>query len=524
MSEALRGVKTEETPQSHSLLGRAMIQNDAGGYAFQVAGLERFMRFLILGTDGGTYYVGQREHTDRNVASVQDFITKNGPVAVDAIVTVSDAGRAPSNSPALFALAGATVWGDDETRALAFTNLSKVARTGTHLFEFANYRKNLGGGWGRGARKAVGGWYLRDADKLAYQLVKYRQRYGWTHRDVLRVAHPKTEDEALKRLFEWAVRGTHGELPAVVEGFIKAQEAANIDQLVDVLNSYNLPWEAVPTKFHNEAGLWHALIDNGSLPVGAMIRQLGRMAKLGVSRTPQIVGHITDHDVLRKARIHPMKVLIGTKAYKSGQGRSGQGWSPVSKIVDALDEAFYASFPNVEPAGKRTLVGLDVSGSMGWGYDVDAGGLTPRESTAAMALIQAKTEAEFGCVVFSTTTRLYDLSARRRLDDVIKDVSGLPFGGTDCAQPMIWAMDNKAEVDTFVVYTDNETWAGRIHPVQALNQYRQVSGIDARLVVAGVTATESSIADPNDPGMLDVVGFDATVPAVIADFSAGRLQ
>jgi hypothetical protein len=33
-----------------------------------------------------------------------------------------------------------------------------------------------------------------------------------------------------------------------------------------------------------------------------------------------------------------------------------------------------------------------------------------------------------------------------------------------------------------------------------------------------MTATEISIADPNDRGMLDVVGCDAATPALIADF------
>ena len=77
------------------------------------------------------------------------------------------------------------------------------------------------------------------------------------------------------------------------------------------------------------------------------------------------------------------------------------------------------------------------------------------------------------------------------------------------------------EVDTFVVYTDNETYAGRIHPHQALQQYRRETGIDARLVVVGMTATAFSIADPSDPGMLDVAGFDSAVPNLIGDFSRG---
>ena len=36
-----------------------------------------------------------------------------------------------------------------------------------------------------------------------------------------------------------------------------------------------------------------------------------------------------------------------------------------------------------------------------------------------------------------------------------------------------------------------------------------------------MTATEFSIADPTDPGMLDVVGFDAAVPSLISEFARG---
>ena len=97
----------------------------------------------------------------------------------------------------------------------------------------------------------------------------------------------------------------------------------------------------------------------------------------------------------------------------------------------------------------------------------------------------------------------------------------MPMGGTDCALPMVYATEQGLGVDTFVVYTDNETWAGKIHAHQALAEYRRRSGIAAKLVVVGMTATGLSIADPWDAGMLDVVGFDGAVPSLIADFARG---
>jgi len=152
-----------------------------------------------------------------------------------------------------------------------------------------------------------------------------------------------------------------------------------------------------------------------------------------------------------------------------------------------------------------------------------------------MAMATARIEREYGVVGFSAASGGYggkwgggvsgltplSVSPEQRLDDVLRAVNGLPFGGTDCALPMVWAKRNRVEVDAFVIYTDNETWAGGVHPFQALREYRQAMGRPARLIVVGMTSTGFSIADPTDPGMLDVVGFDGAAPQVMADFTRG---
>ena len=61
------------------------------------------------------------------------------------------------------------------------------------------------------------------------------------------------------------------------------------------------------------------------------------------------------------------------------------------------------------------------------------------------------------------------------------------------------------------------------HPAQALRDYRRASGIDARLVVVGMVSNGFSIADPSDPGMLDVVGFDTATPQLVSDFARGEV-
>jgi 60 kDa SS-A/Ro ribonucleoprotein len=86
---------------------------------------------------------------------------------------------------------------------------------------------------------------------------------------------------------------------------------------------------------------------------------------------------------------------------------------------------------------------------------------------------------------------------------------------------MLWALQRKINLDVFVVYTDNETWAGKMQPVQALQKYRAEMNPSAKLIVVGMTATNFSIADPRDAGMLDIVGFDTNIPLVVSNFVTG---
>ena len=145
---------------------------------------------------------------------------------------------------------------------------------------------------------------------------------------------------------------------------------------------------------------------------------------------------------------------------------------------------------------------------------------------AGAALVTAATEPKHMFTAFTAAfsglgpsgLSTLSISPRERLDDVVRRIDRLNFGGTDCALPMLEATKRGWSVDVFVVYTDNETWAGRIHPSQALRQYREKTGIPARLVVVGMASNGFTIADPADGGMLDVVGFDTATPRLIAEF------
>lgn len=552
MTDPLALISTRHTPQTEQADER-QTKNNAGGYTFTVDDDTRLRRFLTLGSAGGTYYTGERELTKDNADIVLTAARNRTSDLVSMVVEISIAGRAPKQNPALFALAAAAKLGDDEGRKVALTALPLVARTGTHLFLFARYLEQFGG-WGRGTRRAIGNWYSnpeRPVGQVAYQAVKYQQREGWTHRDLLRLSHPHTDEPARRQLFDW-ISGRETELDglAIVSAYERAQRATSASEIVFIIDSgAGLSWEMVPDQFINEPSVWEALIAKG-VPQTALMRQLPRLTKMGLlsplgSLTSTVTAQLVDSERLKRARVHPVNVLVAQRTYASGHSARGAGeWTPSRPIVDALDDAFYAAYGAIEPTGKRLMLALDVSGSMSF-TPISGMPITPREASAALALVTAATESTYEIVGFTSSARgvTYSggyaqgasigqlrnntglsslaISPRQRLDDAIKAVSDLPFGGTDCALPMVHAEQNGLHVDTFVIYTDSETWAGGIHPHQALASYRRASGIDARLVVVGMTATEFSIADPSDAGMLDIAGFDSAVPGLISDFARG---
>lgn len=285
------------------------------------------------------------------------------------------------------------------------------------------------------------------------------------------------------------------------------------------------------------------------MPVTATLRNLAKMTAVGLfdlkGALEAACNRLTDKETLRRGRIHPIAILLASKTYGAGRGLKGSlTWKPNSRIVTALERAFYLAFETAQPTGKRILVAVDVSGSMKGSTVAGCPFLSAREASAAMALFFSRTEEQCQIVAFSAGGQdgwvkpkgraklwqqledgisLLHFSPTTDMAQAMEQVSSLPMGGTDCALPMLYAMDRKLLVDLFVIITDNETWAGDVQPAEALRQYRKQARLPAKLAVLATSATQFTIADPNDYGMLDMCGFDASVPQILADFATDGL-
>jgi 60 kDa SS-A/Ro ribonucleoprotein len=534
------------TPQFQRIPGSEQVQNKAGGWAFPVTDETLLERFLIMGTAENTYYATARELT-RQAATCIDRLLEDGKGAyvVAQIADISRSGRAPKNDPAIFALAMAIKLGDVETRRAAAMALPAVARTATHFYQFLEAVKTfakvkavtdkgepiLATGWGRVMKRAVQNWLDAYPDeRLAYQWVKYRQRDGWTARDVLRKVKPKAEGRR-NDLYRWAV-GKH-EMPAdmdrqppeIVEAFRAVQNAETWQEVNALIRTYNLPWEAIPSKWAKNLDVQDQLFQ--TMPIGATIRQLGRLTNIGLLKpgsdaTKLAVDRITNEALLKRGRIHPMALYVAEETYTVGRGIRGHlAWTPVPEIVGALGYAYFRSFGDIEPSGKNIVIGVDVSGSMGHGGVMGLSSFLTHEAAFASALTLSRIEPNSVVTMFDTTCRMVRMPASietlRQLKEYARGALN-HHGGTDCAAPIVWAHQNVHDVDAFVIFTDHETWRGSIHPVEAVWQYRKKWNRPAKLVTQAFVPHGTSIGAYDDAAYLDVAGMDEAAPSIITDF------
>lgn len=518
------------------IIGRTdMVANRGGGYGFQLNDHQILQRFLVTGCGQGSYKVGSSMDVVGSVGALKNLIAKDGNAFIDEVVKFSVEGRGPSNDTALYALALASIADDVDIRkkALDPSLFSQVVRTGTHLFTFLTYAQSMRG-WGKTLRKAVSRWYQdKSANALSYQVLKYRHRNGWTHRDVLRKSHPKLDNGPKNDLLKYITQGHRSQEIAraaeltnpKVALFRQLQSAGDAAEVISIISRQpdkSIAWEFLPTNFLSDPGVWETLLP--STNIGALIRNLGRLTSLGLvgggsSNEKLITDKLLNRDALLRSRIHPFNLLNALATYRSGKGYRGSlTWKPNSTVRDAIEEAMYLCFQTVEPTNKRIMIGLDVSGSMDMHKISDGSDLTCREAAVLLAMVTAFAEQNCSIYGFSTDLVPLDIDPSRSLFSNIDKVNSLQFGHTKPSLVIEKAMTSNIPVDTFIIYTDNEANHGT-HPSTLLKQYRQRTGINAKFVTVGMSGhLSATVADPKDPGMLDIIGFDTSTPKVISSF------
>jgi 60 kDa SS-A/Ro ribonucleoprotein len=435
-------------------------------------------------------------------------------------------------------------------------------------------------GFGRGPKRSLNEWFLNMQDRpldLAYQITKYGSREGWSFDQLIKCSHlntgtgddrvrthtrqtkPVLPATAFDLVLRYAVMGfdetsklaekynlkneaVYKYLAAVNEAKHSSEGNLQQERLTELIYEYKLCREHVPTWSLKEIAVLTALLVNRNktrivMPLTALLRNLGNMSTHGVLDNNEIrtllCTHLVDAEIIRKSRIHPVSVLTAWFTYRNGSGlRGSKVWLPHPDILEALEEMFYHSFQNVEPTGKRICFLIDCSGSMTGPSLCES--VTNAEAAALLTMIFTRSEtkdaasshhafylftvAKYG----SGSTGLTDVSdvihAEASFTSVLNAVQRSDWGSTDISMGILEAMKYKRKYDAFVVITDNDVNSG-IKPTEAMKQYRTALKMPkTKLAVVATQGGDFTIADPQDPNMMDFVGFDSHGPKLLQEF------
>jgi 60 kDa SS-A/Ro ribonucleoprotein len=396
----------------------------------------------------------------------------------------------------------------------------KTINNATDQFILTKFTLGLGRGKGRSFKRQANILY-KSLDvpgndifrhRLALNLVKYRNRAGWGHRDLLRVSHYKPSAKN-NDLFAWATGKGPATHPILV-GYEAASKVTTSQEACDLLKANpSLPWEAFPTEVLSSKELWELLLPN--LGSSALIRNLGRMSSLGITLEPY------RSNIMDAAKsLHPVSALSAWKVYSQGRGQKGSlAWKVEKVIAETLEASFYLSFGTLKKSEAKVFFALDISGSMT--CESTVAGLNCREVAAAMVMV-AMRQQPYMVFGFSSSLIPLDIKDDWRLEQVIQYIARLQFGSTDASLPIRYCIANKiTDVDLFAVYTDNETNSSK-SPSGFLSAYRNLNP-NAKLATVALQGGAFSIADPNDPGQVDFVGFDPSVPSVMVSLAEAKL-
>lgn len=416
--------------------------------------------------------------------------------------------------------------------------------------------------------------------ELAYQITKYQAREGWSFKNILQCTHVSTTtgDNRIFRkkgiiinrktpnpndvtpteldlVLRYAVNGIDAMIDLAcglpsnppVYTYLRAVHFAkhcteeNKTDLIDLIYEHKLTREQVPTWSLVDTKVLKALLINKektrvTMPMTALLRNLGNMTSHDVYNDQTIINlvckHLVDPLTIKYSHIHPVSVMTAWFTYKKGTGNKGNNtWRPNTKIVEALEEMFYLSFKNIEPTGKRICFLIDCSGSMG--SDSLCEGVTNAEAAALLAMIFARSEtsdANHAFYLFTSKNDYYGrgasgltdvsdvIDAKAPLENVLNAVQRSDWGTTDISMGILEALKYKRKYDAFVVITDNDVNSG-IRPSDALIKYRKgLQMPHTKLAVVATQGTDYTIADPRDPLMLDLCGFDSHGPKILQDF------
>ena len=275
----------------------------------------------------------------------------------------------------------------------------------------------------------------------AYTLAKYKgEGHAVKMRDLLRICRPHPETE---------------------------EQSAMWKQLLDGTLPTPMTWESELSANGNNKETWEKLIDSGKVGYMALLRNLRNIINANPSNIDKVLQKISDPEAVKHSRQLPFRFL---SAYKNLPANAGK------KVTDALEKAVEAACENVPKLPGRTVIAVDISGSMSIN-------------------VSAKSEircCEIGMMLGIIANRICEDAIFYTFDNAIErkriPSSGILYstvheamarGGTDMDLPFREMVKDQIRCDRIIIISDNECNNSWRFPVQSrADQYRRTSNND----------------------------------------------
>jgi len=458
---------------------------------------EAFIQTLLTNTLGNTFYASQKEMVADAERVVDKMLEKDPAFAAKAIVYARRDGF--MRTVPIYALV--RLWETAPQLAASITSL--VLGTPNDLRDFTSMRmqrRRVAGKTsigGRSIKTCIGDWMNEHVDE--YRAIKYgaEGHEGFSLRDMLRIYHPG--GAGTNPVFNWIMSGSPDregktvDLTAVerITAYEALKCAATDVEKAKLIEKGGLPHEVATSFAGNSKVVWNAIVPQ--LPVFALLRNLATLERHGVlaDHRKWICDKLTDGGTIRKSKILPFRFAGAINYVKDAQ------------VKDALRGALDLSFDSVPDIEGRTVVFVDISGSMGdgcWGQQLH-GDKTPPGGYLRIASIfgvcmMRKAKLDGRMMLFDTRVDEFPVSMR---DSILTQAERVATrGGTDTGCTIKWMIDNNEKADNIILITDEQQNAGRPF-VDRLDEYRQKVNRKAKAFIIDVAPYMTALVPPTDP-------------------------
>lgn len=275
-----------------------------------------------------------------------------------------------------------------------------------------------------------------------YQFAKYSgNNKSIKFKDVLRLTHPVPNTAKLDELFGKIINDTL-EIPYT--------------------------WEVELSTRGNTKEVWEELIDSGKVGYMALLRNLRNIINVHPDNIDKVYSILSDPEKVRRSRQLPFRFYSAYRVVKN------MGCS--NKVIDVLEDAVSASCDNIEKIHGKTLIAIDVSGSMS---STISGNSDVRCCDIASIIAAIANKICDESIIYTFDTRLFQKTCSSRSGILQSADSFITYGGgTDISLPFRQILNNNINVDRVILLSDNEINSGRYggykHICQSIvNQYRE---------------------------------------------------